>query len=88
MSMSLYNDHHKMWLACEDIVCGEQCYAYKFLCQCLINNSTVQLHTEFPLVVGDGFFNQEMVKYSNFLITKYLMKWFHCFDTGLTNIFG
>ena len=87
MSVSLYNYHLKMCLACQVIVCGEWHYAYKFLCQFLINHSPGRLPTEFLLVMGDGFFNQEMVKYFGFAIAKYPMDLFHLLYTGLTDTF-
>ena len=88
MSARLYSEHRKMCLACEGIVCGERHDVYKFLCQFLINNSPGQLPTEVILVAGGGFFNQEMVKCFGFFIAKYLMDWFHLFNTGLTDTFG
>ena len=87
MSVSLFNEHQKICLACEGILCGEWRDAYNFLCQFLINHDPGQLPTEVLLVTGDGLFNKKTVNYFGFVIAKYLMDWFHIFDTGLTDTF-
>ena len=50
--------------------------------------STVKFTTGVLLVMGDGFFNQYIVKYFGLVIKEYPMYWFQLFDTGLTDTFG
>ena len=54
----------------------------------LINNFPIRLPTEAITFTVGGFFNQEMVKYYGFIITRNLMDWFQLFDIGLTDTFG
>jgi len=88
MLISMYNEHEKMCLGGEAIMCGERKGAYLFLCQFITHHTPMRIPSSVSIVTGDGFFNQEMIGEFGFDQAKYLKDWFHLFDTGLKDTFS
>ena len=92
MAVSFYNEHKKMCVGCEAIMCGEQkgrLQSYKFMIDFVLTNTPLCRADSVLIFTGDdGFFTQEMVKEVGFPNARYSRDWFHLFDSGLVDIFG
>ena len=55
MLVSMYNEHCKMYLGAEAIMCGERKEAYMFMCNFILNNTPMRPASSVNIVTGDGF---------------------------------
>jgi len=57
MSISMYNEHNKMCLGGEAIMCGERKDAYIFLCWFITHHTPMRIPSSVSIVTGNRFFN-------------------------------
>ena len=88
MSICFYNEHKKMCVGCEAMMCGERKDAYAFMIKFVLANVPLRTACSVLIFSGDGFFTQAMVIQFGFINGRYLRDWFHLFDSGLVDIFG
>ncbi len=87
-AVTMYDEHMKICVACEGILCGEREDMYKFIAQFLSQSAPGRPLSEVNIVAGDGFFDQEMIVEMGFIKAQYITDRWHLLDSGLCKRFG
>lgn len=84
----MYDEHMKICVGCEGILCGEREDMYKFIAQFLSQFAPGRPLSDVNIVAGDGFFDQEMIFEMGFVNAQFITDQWHFLESGLCKKFG
>ena len=87
-AVTMYDEHMKICVACEGILCGERHDTYKFIAKFLSESAPGRPLEEVSIVAGDGFFDQETIAEFGFVNARFITDRWHLLDSGLCKMFG
>ena len=87
IATTMYNELESVCVGCEGIVTGERVDAYRALLDFQVRNSTRKKEEIYGLS-ADGFLSQEVLNSMGFQATRFVMDYFHLFDSVLPKRFG
>ena len=87
IATTMYNELESVCVGCEGIVTGERVGAYRALLDFQVRNSSRKKEEIYGLSV-DGFLLQEVLNIMGFQSTRFVMDYFHLFDSVLPKRFG